>query len=629
MKRRTRIFLSVLLFPVSLLMIAALVIVVLPKGPRDPLVWEDPIRTEREALLADEYAVVAGTPWAAEAAEEILEAGGNAFDAAVAGLLALNATFGEAAGFPGVAPVMAYIAEENRYLSYIGAGTAPAAATVEAFSDRRDGTVPDFDIRAQLLPASPDVLISLLRDYGSMSFEQVASPAIELAREGFPVHSIMQKNLDFSLVERIGFSIIMPSTAEYYLRGQWWRPINYSDRFTRPELAETWEKLIDAERRALDAGGDRASGLAAVREYFYSGPIARAIMDFHREEGGLFSASDLADYQGGWEDPWSAEIGPYVVHTNQGWSQGIVVPLVLGILSNIDLESLGHNSPEYVHTVLQAIELAMADREAYVADPAYTEVPHEQLLSPEYWEQRVSQLSDAAYGAMPDPGIIPGYDPGPVFHSMNRAEASSSNPGRILGDFSIGRDTSQVVVVDSRGNAVAITPSDFPKSPMLPEWGLNLGNRMVQFRLDPAHASSLEPGKRPRITPHAVIVEREGSPFLVFNTPGGDMQAQALVQVFLNLTVFGMDLQDAIDAPRFRSYSFPDSFAPHALRPGSIALESELFRAVSMDLEQRGYEVEDGGSWNNDFSAVGAILYHQGGLVAGSDPREASTAAGR
>jgi gamma-glutamyltranspeptidase/glutathione hydrolase len=187
-----------------------------------------------------------------------------------------------------------------------------------------------------------------------------------------------------------------------------------------------------------------------------------------------------------------------------------------------------------------------------------------------------------------------------------------------------------VVVIDPQGNAVVITPSDFPKSPMPPELGINLGDRMTQFRLDPAHINALEPGKRPRITPHAVIVFKDGQFFMAYSTPGGDMQAQALVQVFLNMEIFGMNIQQAVSAPRFYSISAPSSFSPHQFTPGGLRLEADLYAQVAEPLHALGYMPQEDPAWDKDYGAVGAILLGADGrLYTGADPREETTAAGK
>jgi gamma-glutamyltranspeptidase/glutathione hydrolase len=610
------------------LIVAALVIYAfLPKGPRDLMDYTDRTGQPRELFVADEYAAVSGTPWATEAALGVLERGGNACDAAVAALLMINVTHGEAASFAGVAPTMYYNAATGEVKSYIGAGKAPMAATIEKFKAAGHENVPDFNIWNQLVPASPDVITTLLTDCGSMSFGELAVPAIQLAREGFPAHAILVRNLDFSVVERIGFTFLMPSTAYNYLRGEWWRPIHLHDRMRFPELADSFETLAGAEQAVLDAGGTREEGLAAVRDYFYSGPIAEKIVAFHAKEGGFFAYEDLTTYTGGWEEPVMGSYGPYTFYGNGTWSQGVMEPLILQILEGIDLQGMGHNSPQYIHTVTQAIELAMADRDAFVADPAFVDVPLDILLSKEYAAERRAQMIEHAFGDLPAPGVIPGYGGNPASSALQPAPVVDLS---ILTDFAIGQDTSQVAVIDARGNAVVITPSDFPKSPMLPGTGINLGDRMTQFRLIPGHVNALEPGKRPRITPHAVIVFKEGKFFMAYSTPGGDMQSQALVQVFLNMEIFGMDIQQAISAPRFYSISAPSSFSPHEFTPGGLRIEADLYQQVADELSALGYLPEEDPVWDKDFGAVGAILIGPDGkLYAGSDPREETTAGGK
>lgn len=585
----------------------------LPKGPRDPMEFDSPKGRTRPLATGDEYAVVAGTPWAAEVMRDVLEQGGNAADAAVAGLLALNVTFGEAASFPGVAPMLHRDGATGEVTSYIGAGKAPAAATLERFRDRGWETVPERDIWAQLLPASPDVLVSLLRDHGTMSFAELAAPAIDLARDGFPVHEVMAANLDFSLVERIGFGFILPENAKVFTKGEWWRPIHVGDRFTRPMLADTLQSLADAETDAADAGDDRGAALKAVRDQFYEGPIAEKIVDLHEEEEGLFTAEDLASYAGGWEAPITGEFRGHRVHTNRTWSQGIVVPMVLETLESIDLESLGHNSEEYVHTVLQAIDLAMADREAHVGDEEFVDVPVEELLSSEHAAERRALIGATAYDGMPDADDV--------------TRAVDQSDGTHDPDPLVGKDTTHLAVVDADGNQVTITPSDFPLTPMVPGTGLNLGNRMNQFRLDPDSPTALEPGKRPRITPHAVMVDEADGGRIAMGTPGGDVQAQTNVQVLLNILVFGMDPQEAVEAPRFRSLNFPSSFAPHEVEPRTIELEGELYDGLAAGLEQRGYTVRQVARWDNVLGGVGIVRSRPNGRVqAGADPHESTTA---
>ena len=612
----------------ALILIAVIVYAFLPKGPRDLMEYTDRTKTEKQLLTADQFAVVAGTPWASQAGYDVLARGGNACDAAVAALLTLNVTHGEASSFPGVAPTMYYNAQTGEVKSYIGAGKAPQAATIEKFKARGFKTIPELDIWSQLIPASPDVIIGLLTDCGTMSFSELAQPAINIAREGFPAHAIMVRNLDFSLIERIGFAYLMPYNTQVFLRGEWWRPLHLHERMTFPDLANSLADLSNAEQVALQNGATREAALQAVRDYFYKGPIAEKIADYHQQANGLITYNDLATYSGGWEQPVVGHYGDFTIYANDTWSQGIMESLILQTLEGIDLKSMGYNSPQYIHTVTQAIDLAMADRDAYIADPAFTDVPLNTLLSKDFADARRAAMTDRAFESLPSPGLL-------------TPSSSESTPDRLAGlspvqalltltDFSAGQDTSQLVVIDAQGNAVVMTPSDFPQTPMIPGTGLNLGNRMDQFRLDPDSVNKLEPGKRPRITPHALIIFKDGKLYMAISTPGGDMQSQALVQVFLNMQIFGMDIQQAISAPRFYTIASPSSFAPHESYPTHIRLEADLYTTTADGLKALGYTPEESPKWDKDFGAVGAIMVDgNGGLLAGADPREETTSLGK
>lgn len=608
----------------GLILLALVVYVFLPKGVRDPMPYTFSTKTEKQLLKAGQYAVVAGTPWASKAGYDVLERGGNACDAAVAALLTLNVTHGEASSFPGVAPTMYYNAQTGEVKSYIGAGKAPAAATIEKFKARGFKTVPEMDLWSQLIPASPDVIVGLLSECGTLSFGELAQPAIRIAREGFPAHPIMVRNLDFSLVERIGFTILMPENSRIFIRSEWWRPVQLNERMVFPDLANTLEELANAEQEALHNGATRTEALQAVRDYFYKGPIAEKIAAYHKEKGGLITYDDLATYTGGWEQPVVGHYGEYTIYATGTWSQGIMESLILQTLEGIDLKSMGHNSPQYIHTVTQAIDLAMADRDAYIGDPAFVDVPLDTLLSKEFADARRAAMTDHAFTSLPGPGSIP-----PASSNVPRKDVVGLSRPAASGPF-IGQDTSQLVVVDAQGNAVVMTPSDFPQSPMIPGTGLNLGNRMDQFRLDPQHVNALMPGKRPRITPHAIIIFKNDKFYMALSTPGGDMQAQALVQVFLNMQIFGMDLQQAVSASRFYTIASPSSFAPHESFPAHIRLEADLYATAAEGLTALGYTAQEDPKWDKDFGAVGAIMVGEDEeLLAAADPREETTALGK
>ncbi|XDD46208.1 gamma-glutamyltransferase family protein [Leptospira sp. WS39.C2] len=599
-------------------------------GSRRPLVpnYVDPQGKFRDVSVGKKYMVATGNPIATKAAIKVLEDGGNAIDAAVAALLVLNVTNGEAASFPSVAPTLVYDKKSGQVKSYIGAGTAPKKATIKWFKEKGYDVMPKNSILSQLLPASPDVIVRLLQDHGTKSFSELVEPAIRTAEEGFPANKILVKNLDLPLYKRLGFTILMPYNSEVYLEKKWWYSIREGELTKRNDLANTWKLMANEEKLAIKKGNSRKQALEEVRNYFYKGPISDVIVKLHEEKGGLFTKDDLANYTAGWEKPVVGEFRDYQILSNQTWTQGPVVPMVLQLLDGIDLKSMGHNSPEYIHTVSQAIELVIADRETYFGDPKFVDVPLDGLLSKKYAQMRRQLLQKTAFGKTPTFG-------NPWLFSKQKPKSTQSpsqhTENHSVSEIKYGKDTTYISIVDSFGNAVSLTPSDFPQSPMVPGTGLTLGIRMTQFRLDPTHPSSLAPGKRPRITPNPGMVLKNGKLWMSFGTPGGDVQSQAMIQFFLNVVVFGMDPQKAVEAPRFRSVNWPDSFSPHVYRPGGIELETSLYQLVSNSLEQKGYKVFEKGHLDNDFGAVCAVFNDakNNRLLGVADPREESWAEGK
>ncbi|MFK7978250.1 MAG: gamma-glutamyltransferase family protein [Halioglobus sp.] len=618
----------------ALFLFGCFVVLVFSTRP-EILAYQGTTGTEKRAALGREFAVVTGTPWATEAAAQVLKDGGTACDAAVTALLLINVTHGEAAAFGGVAPTLYFNSTTQEVKSYIGVGTAPAKANINYFTDDGHSYIPSLGISAQLIPAGLDVITALMKECGTLPLRELAAPAIAVAQEGFAMHKIMLRNLDLAWYERLGMRILMPSTAKVWLRNGWWQPFQLHQKTVFPELAKTLQTLVDVETQVLRLGKGRVEAIGAIREYFYSGSIAENIADFHTSHSGLITIEDLRGYRGGWESPIEFSLNEYTWLGNGTWSQSVMEPLILNVLQQTQIASMEHNSPEYIHTVTQAIELAMSDRDTYIGDPSFVDVPLARLLSRKYALERHELMSEEAYQAPIAAGEIAGYGGvrtdaqaalNPAFDVLSEKPKKMANKDSAI-QFAVGQDTSQLAVVDRQGNAVVITPSDFPKSPMLPETGINLGDRMTQFRLDPLHVNALEPGKRPRITPHSVILFRNGQFHMAFSTPGGDMPAQALVQVFLNMTLFEMSLQQAISAPRFYSINSPSSFSPHESVAAGLRLEHDLYATSAQGLRQRGYDVIESPKWDKDFGAVGAIIKTaDGALIAAGDPREETTA---
>jgi gamma-glutamyltranspeptidase/glutathione hydrolase len=355
-----------------------------------------------------------------------------------------------------------------------------------------------------------------------------------------------------------------------------------------------------------------------VRTAFYDGPIAEAIDAFHIDNNGLIRKSDLSNYSGEWEQPQSGRFGEYEILTNGPWSQGMTLSMALNILYNVDLKSMGRNSGLYIHTVTQAIELAMSDREAYFGDPNFVDVPEQDLLSDSYGSRRHLSMSDQAFSSFPDPINIEGHQPFIAQYSSNGPRDTKT----------VGDDTSQIIVADSSGNLIAITPSDFPMTPMIPEWDLTLGNRMNQFRLNEDHPASLQPGKRPRVTPQAVMIRKKDAFYMSINTPGGDNQIQAMLQVLLNHIIWGDDIQKAIERPRFMTLGFPGSFAPHIIKPATLEVEENIPGSSIQELKALGYTVKIIDRWGIA-AGIGAIIKDQNQYLIGADPRAETIALGK
>ncbi len=603
---------------VGLLIVLLLIFLFLPKGPKNQLTFDDPWGQEKELVTAQTHGVVAGTPWATEVAFEVLQSGGNAYDAAIAGLMMLYVTHGEASAFPGIAPLVHRSALLDTIQGYVGVGTAPQAASIDYFKEKGHETIPKMDIASQLIPAGPDVIVAVLERYGTRSFGELARPAIDRAIEGFPVHRVMRYNLNLSVLERLGYSFLMPYNSKVYLQGTPWKPIYQGERFQRPDLAKSLSRLVSVEEEALSSGKTRREALLAVRSTFYEGEFAEAILAHHEKQGGLFQASDLSNYKGEWETPIEGYYENLRFHVNGTWSQGIALPMALSILAQLDLTSMRQNSATYIHHLTQAIELAMADREAYIGDNRFVRVPIKELTSDAYGRRRSALITSQAFPQFPPPSQIPGYRPF-QFDPPQQGESKS----RIIGD-----DTSQIIVADSLGNVIAITPSDFPMTPMVPDWDITLGNRMNQFRLDEGHPAALKAGKRPRVTPQAVMIEKDSSFYMAINTPGGDNQLQAILQVLLHHFVFGDDIQAAIQRPRFRTLGFPDSFAPHKMQSATLELEENMPKETIEGLQALGYTIKLKEKWGIA-AGVGAIIRDKGQYLLGADPRAETVAKGR
>lgn len=561
-------------------------------------------------------AMVSSTHYlATTAGVEILKAGGNATDAGVAVGLCINVLEPHLTGLGGVAPIMTYDAAMRRVETISGLGRWPAAISSAWYRDNFGGDMPE-GIPRTVTPAAAGAWLDALARHGTMTFAQVAAPALALAEEGFPVYPRLAAIFanDAETLAR------WPSSAGTFLPGG--RAPREREVWRQPDLAATLRRLMAAERGAAN----REAGLEAARALFYEGELAEAMARFCAAEGGLLTGDDLARFRVGHEAPVSVGYGDYEVFACGPWCQGPVIPQALAILAGYDLPALGHNSADYLHLVAEALKLAFADRDKFYGDPDFVPVPIAGLVSPGYAATRRALLDPArAWPAMPpsgDPRPFLGNGHAPLDVTPHRPELVSAPPGP---------DTAYCCVVDRTGNAFSATPSDSAlSSPLVPGLGIALSTRGSQGWLDPAHASAVAPGKRPRLTPNPALALRQGELFMPFGCPGGDGQTQAMLQVFLNVAEFGMNPQRAIEEPRVISESFPDSFWPHGYAPGLLNVEGRIAPEVRAELARRGHRINDWPDWNGAACSVCAIVVDPatGTRVGGADPRRECYALG-
>lgn len=564
----------------------------------------------RPTITGTRHMVAAGHHAAAHAGFAILEAGGNAIDAGVAAGIAVGVLQTDRVNFAGVAPIMIYLAGRREVVNIDGLGTWPRAVTPDYFMKRHGGKMPPGILRT-VMPAAPDAWITALEKYGTMSFGEVAAAATRFARDGFAMHGFMA---DYIRDHEESYRR-WPSSAEVFLPGG--KPPAVGDLFVQRDLGRTLQYMADQEKAR--AGKGRAAGLHAARDAFYRGDIAAMIVKFHNENGGLVTAEDLANYHVRFESPVKTRFAGLDLYACGPWCQGPVLPEALNIVSGLDLKSLGHNSAQYIHAVTEALKLAFADRHRYIGDPQFVKVPIDTLISAEYAAKRRGMIRrDQAWPEMPPAGEAGGA-------------GAQKLPKAALGEPAPLADTSYVCAIDRDGNAFSATPSDGSSAtPVIPGTGLCPSSRGSQSWCDPNLPASVAPGKRPRLTPAPAMVLKDGKAHMPFGTPGNDIQPQAMLQVFLNINVFGMDPQAAIEAPRFVTYSYPASSEPHDYHPGRLNLEVRIDKATGEALARLGHQV----AWWPELAwqagAVCAIRVNpQTGILEGAaDPRRPAYALG-
>jgi len=536
--------------------------------------------TLRPEILGTRGIVAAGRHYSVSAGVRIMQQGGNAIDAGVATVLAASVCEISHFGFGGEAPTMIYDAKTREVIVINGQGPAPKAAAPALFA--KDGFVTGNGPLGATIPAMLDAMAIALETKGTMHLEQVMQPAIELA-DGFPMYEFLQH---FLISERKATEQYEWSAKTYYANG---RVPEVGEMFRQPNLARTLRTIADADKRAFARTHNRVTAIHAGRDAFYTGDIARRIADADKAAGGVFSYDDLASFHGQIEKPTTTNFHGFDVYKAGPWNQGPALLQTLNILEGVDLQSFGVNSADYIHYVHEAIKLAYADRNAYYGDPAFVKVPMAGLLSKPYAAERRALIGPrASLEHRPgDPFTFdPSVTPPPARYTPH---SQGEKSGAIAGD------TTCVDVVDKDGNLFSATPSSgwlLSGAFIAGDTGVPLSNRMTVFDLDPLSPNVLVGGKRPRTTLTPTIVLKDGKPFLAISTPGGDSQDQQILNVLLEMIVFGRDVQEAIEAPRINSLHPFGSFDTHPSEPGVLEIEDRVPPAVRDALTARGHKLK-------------------------------------
>ncbi|MEK6335852.1 MAG: gamma-glutamyltransferase family protein [Acidobacteriota bacterium] len=576
--------------------------------------------TFRPVVRGRRGVVAGGHPLSVEAGMRMLQRGGNAVDAGVATILAASVIEFSHFSFGGEVPIL--IKLKGREVSVVeGMGTAPAKATREFFANRakqagsaemptmsgaRSGIIPSTGPLSATVPAVLDACVTALDQFGTKSLSEVMQPAIELA-DGFPIDEL---RVQYIKTRSPVFSQWPDAKRVFLPNGE---IPKVGDIFVQADLARTLRAIAAAEKHNARRG--RHAGLVAARDYFYRGPIGKSIGDYMQAHGGLLAASDLAGWRARLGKPATGEYRGFQIYKTGFWAQGPMLIEVLNLLEAYDLKKMGQNSPDYIHTVTEALKLGFADRDRFYGDPDFVKIPSQELLSKNYAAMRRSLIEQQASLAQ-RPG-----DPlnmKPLLASTTISYNSAPVP-----EIERANDTTCVNVIDKDGNMFSATPSGaWLPAVVAGETGVLMGQRLQSALTDPASPNVVAPGKRPRITLTPTLVLRNGEPYMILSTPGGDNQDQALLQVLLNVIEFGMNPQEAVEAPRFDTQHYVSSFDNHEFLAGVLNVESRIPADVVSQLNARGHKMKIQSPWGTGSSPT-VILYDtkSGVISGGADPR--------
>jgi gamma-glutamyltranspeptidase/glutathione hydrolase len=566
-------------------------------------------RTVKPVLHGRHWVAITGKPLAATAGALTFAKGGNAVDAAAA-MLAATCTMWDTLGWGGETQALVYDPHTKKIVGVNALGVAPTGATPAFFKGKSLAYPPEYGPLAAVTPGTPGGLITMLAQWGRLSLKDVLAPAIEMA-DGYAIEAQAANGFEREKKRLAGWpyskAIFLPHAGEAREA-----PVA-GEVFVQKDLAATLRKLVDAEQQALAAGKSRKEALQAAYDRFYRGDIADELVRGTQEQGGLITKDDLARWQVKLEEPVKTTYRGIDVYKLTVWTQGPAMLQTLNILENLDLKSMGYNSPRYVHTLYQAMNLAFADRDFYYGDPAFPpDEPVLGLLSKEYAKQRLAGMRQDRNDPDARPGdpypfqggtnpfkklldawhTVPG--PGAGLPKHDRSEKQDRSEGMTY-DESFHAGTTSVVAADAEGWVVSMTPSGaWTPAVNAGRTGIGLSQRMQSFVLDEAENpfNVVEPGKRPRVTLTPSLSMKDGLPHLAFAVQGGDTQDQNLLQFFLNVVEFGMNAQQAAEAPNVNSYQMRSSFGQHESRPGHMTMATSTPEAVRRELEGMGYTLD-------------------------------------
>jgi len=572
----------------------------------------------RPIIYSTRGVVTSGHYLASAAGLKILQMGGNAIDAAAAMCFCEVLLEPNNCGLGGEVPTLIYSASEGRAYAVSGMGWSPATFSIEWCRENKIDLIPGDGYLPACVPSEVDTWAQALARFGTLGFAEVLQPAIELAEGGFALYAGLQKTISDNMGRWLEH---YPATAKIYCPQG--RVPEVGELIRNPDLAKTYRKIIVGEKAGREKS--RINGLESGRDVFYRGEIAEHIVEYiqnhpviddsGQQHTGLLSVDDFADWQANVEDSVIYNYRGLDVHKCSSWTQGPVFLQQLAILEGFDLTAMGHNSEQYLHTWIECAKLAFADREAYYGDPEFDQVPFEVLLSKEYGQERSHLISSHASLVM-RPGKVGSTLPDYVWGDV------LADNLRYLDSNHVG-DTTHLDAIDAAGNMVASTPSGgwVQSSPVIAGLGFPLGTRGQMFYLNPHRPNALEPHKRPRATLTPSLVTRDGKPYMVFGTPGGDSQDQWTLQFFLNVVDFGMDLQSALDVPTVHSEHFPSSFYPRQAFPGRVAVENLIPERVLDGLRQRGHEIVYSGDYAHG-KVMGIRYDSERGVIFGAVSRK-------